>query len=206
MLYSRLLESIPEVRHAFSPRPEVPDPKPWRPRQVHGAVLVDLTAPNLDPPEADGTIARAPGLPIGVVTADCIPLLFAHPNRVVVAAVHAGWRGLAAGILERTVEALEGPEGWRVALGPAAGGCCYEVGVEVLEALQPAASFHTATRPGHSRLDLRGVAVDRLLKAGVHQPLIEVIGPCTICSGGWPSYRRDGHKAGRMLSWIGRSL
>lgn len=205
MLSSLLLEKVPGISHGFLSEWGGRDPKPWRPKQVHGAAVVDLARPDTDSQEADSVVARAAGLSIGVVTADCIPLLFAHPARVEVAAVHAGWRGLAAGVLENTVQALGGPDGWRVALGPAAGGCCYEVGPEVLTALAPAVADRTPTRPGHARLELRTIAIGRLLKAGVDRSQIEIVGPCTICSRHWPSYRRDGEKAGRMLSWVERT-
>ena len=205
MLTSLLLEKVPGIGHGFLSEWGGLDPKPWRPKQVHGADVMDLAGLDADPQEADGVIARRAGLPIGVVTADCIPLLLAHPARVEVAAVHVGWRGLAAGILEHTLQALGGPDGWRVALGPAAGGCCYEVGPDVLSALAPDPSDRVPTRPGHARLELRAIAIGRLLKAGVDRSQIEIVGPCTICSRQWPSYRRDGEKAGRILSWIERT-
>ncbi len=205
MLTSSLLERVPGISHGFLSEWGGVDPKPWRPKQVHGATVVELARPDTDPPEADSVIARGAGLSIGVVTADCIPLLMAHPARVEVVAVHAGWRGLAAGILENSIQALGDPKGWRVALGPAAGGCCYEVGPEVLAALAPDPSDRIPTRPGHARLELRAIAFGRLLKAGVDRSQIEIVGPCTICSRQWPSYRRDGEKAGRILSWIERT-
>lgn len=139
------------------------------------------------------------------MTADCIPALIATADGLTVAAVHAGWRGLAAGVLEAAVRSLlasSPPSGLRVALGPSASGCCYEVGPEVLLALALAARHVTPTANGHARLDLRGVAADRLVAAGVPDGSIERVGPCTICSHDWPSYRREGRGAGRILAFV----
>jgi hypothetical protein len=154
---------------------------------------------------ADVALSRAGGPAVGVLTADCVPLLLATEGGTAVAAVHAGWRGLAARVVEVAVERLRtvAPGCALVAaVGPAAGGCCYEVGPEVIAALAPSAA-RVATGPrGRPLIDLGGVTVDRLRAAGLAPDAIERIGPCTICSTVWPSYRREGDRAGRALAFI----
>jgi len=138
------------------------------------------------------------------VTADCVPLLLAAGRGLAVAAVHAGWRGIAAGVVEAAVAGLAriAPGAPLVAaIGPAAAGCCYEVGPEVIEAVLPGGERLSPTRDGRARLDLRGLVLDRLIRAGLERPAIELVGPCTICSADWPSYRREGTRAGRALAF-----
>ncbi|UCF68205.1 MAG: polyphenol oxidase family protein [Acidobacteriota bacterium] len=175
----------------------------WRPQQVHGTRIVEARPQRPSEP-ADGAWSSRPGLGVAVVSADCVPLLLASKDRRLVAAVHAGWRGLAAGVIEAAVAAMAVRDGGRVAaaLGPAAGGCCYEVDEPVVAALAPRDERLRRTRPGRWLLDLRGVAADRLAGAGLAASNIEIVGPCTICSPDWPSYRRQGERAGRLLAWI----
>lgn len=204
-LTSGLLSRESGVRHGFAPQA---DGFPaWRPRQVHGAVLVEARglsdAPGSTP--ADGALSRAGGPTVGIVTADCVPLLLAGGRGEVVAAVHAGWRGIAAGIVEAAVEGLAGIAPGRAvvaAIGPAAAGCCYEVGPEVIEAVRPAGERLLPTAEGRALLELRGLVFDRLVGAGIDRRSIELVGPCTICSREWPSYRREGDRAGRALAFV----
>jgi YfiH family protein len=146
--------------------------------------------------EADGHALAAPGLAAMVLTADCMPV--ALGARGAVAALHAGWRGLAGGVLEEGVRALRevGGDGDIIAvIGPCAGPCCYEVGEEVH------AAFAGAHR--HDRLiDLRAIAHEKLFEAGVAQVLDAEA--CTICDERFFSHRREGARAGRQagLAWI----
>jgi YfiH family protein len=148
--------------------------------------------------KADGHAVGTPGVAAMVLTADCTPVaLGAHGA---VAALHAGWRGLAAGVLEEGVRALRevGGRGEVVALvGPCAGACCYEVGEEVH------AAFGGAHRNG-GLIDLRAIAHERLLAAGVAQ--VRDAQACTICDERFFSYRREGARAGRQagLAWLER--
>jgi polyphenol oxidase len=146
--------------------------------------------------EADGHALAAPGLAAMVLTADCIPV--ALGARGAVAALHAGWRGLAAGVLEEGMRALRevGGRGDVVAVvGPCAGPCCYEVGEEVH------AAFAGAHRDGRL-IDLRAIAHERLIEAGVAQVLD--FEACTICDERFFSHRREGARAGRQagLAWL----
>lgn len=145
--------------------------------------------------EADGHAVAASGVAAMVLTADCIPVVLGAEGAV--AALHAGRRGLAAGVLEEGVVALRdvGGRGDIVAIvGPCAGRCCYEVGEEVHGA------FGHVHRHG-SHIDLRAIAHDRLLAAGVAE--VRDVDACTICDERYFSYRREGARAGRQaaLAW-----
>lgn len=201
--------AVPGLRHGFLPgRVEPPCPVTL-PRQVHG-VRVLTADPDGQRPEADGLVTTVANTSVGIVTADCVPILMVAPRRRVVAAVHAGWRGAAAGIVGTALAHLREqfdvePRAVEVALGPAIGPCCYEVGPEVREAFRATSGATTtaAWQRRHDRdvLDLRR-AVRALLEAnGVER--VTVIGPCTRCSPDFCSYRRDGAGAGRQVSFIG---
>lgn len=146
--------------------------------------------------QADGHATAAIGVGAMVLAADCIPVVLGAQGAV--AAVHAGWRGLAAGALEQGVLALRdvGGTGEIVAVvGPCAGACCYEVGEEVH------ASFGEEHRSGRL-IDLRAIAHDRLLAAGVAD--VRDVDACTICDERFFSYRREGARAGRQagVAWL----
>jgi YfiH family protein len=201
--------AVPGLRHGFLPgRVEPPCPVTL-PRQVHG-VRVLPADPDGERPEADGLFTTAANTSVGIVTADCVPMLMVAPRRRVVAAVHAGWRGAATGIVGTALTHLREqfdvePRAVEVALGPAIGPCCYEVGPEVREAFRATSGETTAAawQRRHDRdvLDLRR-AVRALLEAnGVER--VTMIGPCTKCSPDFCSYRRDGADAGRQVSFIG---
>jgi YfiH family protein len=148
--------------------------------------------------QADGHAVSAHDVAAMVLAADCIPVVLGADGAV--AALHAGWRGLAAGVLEEGVRALRevGGQGDVLAVvGPCAGACCYEVGEEVHSA------FGDAHR--HGRLiDLRALARDRLLGAEVAE--VRDAPLCTICDERFFSYRREGARAGRQagVAWLTR--
>jgi YfiH family protein len=197
------------VRHGFGLRTSPARPGVRRPVQVHGAAVV--LADTADPlGEADAALATRPGVAVGVVTADCVPVLVAAGGAV--AAVHAGWRGLAGGVIPRALEALAALAPGAAplaAVGPCIGACCYEVDAPVLDAMRRrfGAALDGAvhpTRPGHARLDLPALARAALLAAGVAPERSGVVaGACTRCDAArFHSFRRDGAAAGRLLSWI----
>jgi YfiH family protein len=179
--------------------------------QVHGTRVRRLTAPlapelgtgggadtppSADQP-ADGQATALAGVGAMVLAADCMPVALCAEDAVAV--VHAGWRGLAAGVLEEGVAALR--ELSRSAtpsvavIGPCAGFCCYEVGPEVHAALG-------SPRAGASNIDLRTIAHARLLAAGVGE--VRDLGSCTICDERFFSHRREGARAGRQagVAWL----
>jgi YfiH family protein len=186
-------------------------------RQVHGADVVRATETGKgEPLLADAVIALRDDparLAPAVRTADCVPILIADRGGGAVAAVHAGWRGTAAGVARSAVEALRRlglePEQLRVALGPAIGPCCYEVGPEVLRAVarstgEPERAVSRTGRPGKAHLDLRRANALQLCRTGVPAAAIHSAPWCTACAGGlFFSYRREGAKAGRMMACIG---
>lgn len=143
-------------------------------KQVHGALVANVTTPwaEGDGPSADALVTALPGLALGIITADCAPVLFYGDNGAVGAA-HAGWRGALAGVLEATVMALRGLGAARVqaAIGPCIHQPSYEVGEDmrnaVLDESRAAASFFSAGRPGHFWFDLPGYCAARLARVGV---------------------------------------
>jgi purine-nucleoside/S-methyl-5'-thioadenosine phosphorylase / adenosine deaminase len=172
-------------------------------RQVHGAELARHDSPQRPSPfdepgpelaEADGQVADRDGLAPLVMVADCLPIAIAGPRSV--AMLHGGWRGLAAGIVGRGVEAI-GAES--AAIGPGIGPCCYEVGDEVLAAFAPLGDGIAAGK----MLDLRAAARRLLERAGVN-----VVAESDLCTSCNPellfSHRRDGPRTGRQagLVWI----
>ncbi len=162
-------------------------------KQVHGTRVVEARAMG-GPAEADGVVARDAAQVCAVMVADCMPVLFADEGASVVAAAHAGWRGLSAGVLEATLDALRvPPESVLAWLGPAIGPRAYEVGAEVRDSFLAqdgaAESAFVQSRPGHWLLDLYAVARQRLAKRGVTR--IWGGGFCTLSDGRFHSYRRD---------------
>ena len=144
--------------------------------QVHGNRVVEVTEPG-SIPSTDGARTRSPDVLLTVRTADCVPAILAHAGGI--ALVHAGWRGLAAGILEEGLSGFPDAESVRVVLGPAIRVCCYEVGPEV------AAQFPAdALRPGpreRPHLDLFHAATLRLVERGVPRASIVAAPFCTRC-------------------------
>ena len=178
--------------------------------QVHGTTVVEAAPGLASPPEADAVVTGLPGLACVVLTADCLPVLLARRDGSRVGAAHAGWRGLAAGVLEATVGRVcadgGSPAELLAWLGPAIGAGAYEVGADVREALLArdpgAVDTLRPGRPGHWWLDLYAAARRRLADAGV----TAVYGGswCTATEAGrFFSWRRDG-TCGRQASLIWR--
>lgn len=146
--------------------------------QVHGTlcVTVDRAWSPGEGPRADAMATRVPGVALGIITADCGPVLLADPGRGIVAAVHAGWRGAVAGVLEATVAAMRAlgakAGDLRAVVGPCIGPGSYEVGEDLRAAVLgdgtiEGGSFFAPGRPGHYRFDLPGYCVARLRGCGV---------------------------------------
>ena len=198
------------VDHGFGTRDAQPPHPLARPRQVHGAAVVSATACAAAEVEADAVIACAGDPAVAVVTADCVPILLSNADASVVGAIHAGWRGLAAGVIEAGVAAAsDGASPLRAVVGPHIGECCYEVDAPVVDAMDAryAAALGAAlraSRPGHWFLDLGVLAAAALVAAGVRAELIgRLTGACTSCdTARFHSYRRDGPRSGRLVHWI----
>jgi polyphenol oxidase len=217
----RLTEDRPDaVRRNRARLQEQVGVRPAHIRQVHGTavrMVADTADPfvaplpedGIDLPEADGQATRLRGLAPMVLTADCVPIALAGRARpdatdaAAVAMLHAGWRGLAGGIVAegvRVVRELGAGGPLAAAIGPGAGGCCYEVGEEVHEVF---AAHGESVRHG-SNLDLKAIARDQLERAGVET--VYDVELCTICSDDalFFSHRRDRGVTGRQagLVWL----
>jgi purine-nucleoside/S-methyl-5'-thioadenosine phosphorylase / adenosine deaminase len=183
-------------------------------KQMHGDNIVEVKDRSLkEAGEADGMISGEKDIYLGVLTADCVPLLFVAPKRKLVAAVHAGWRGTMAGIAEKTVRLFASqygvaPSDLEVALGPSIGVCCYEVKDDVAGPLMKKWGRLTtpsiAAKDGKSFINLRRLNRDILRAAGVPGSQLYQVGPCTRCAADeYFSYRREGSETGRQMSFIG---
>ncbi len=186
----------------------------YLPKQVHSAEATVLDhAPPFGierGPDADAVITSLRGVGIGVLTADCVPVLIGHAKGLAVAAVHAGWRGLVGGVIasvmKSIVDAGIAPEELTAFIGPAIGPCCYEVSPDVsrafAEAFPPGDEIVLETS-GKITLDLPAAARRSLLDAGMRDNEIYLIGRCTACeTGSFYSHRRESGVTGRLLSAI----
>ncbi len=193
-------------------------------RQVHGAAV--LTPEDLPPlrsnlvaaelPAGDAWVCAAADLVLTIRTADCVPILLVAPRARAVAAVHAGWRGTLAGVIEAAVAALDSrygarPEELSAAIGPAIGGCCYTFGAEHREAFTTRFGVDAGSAwrrdpldPDRTYLEIRTLCRLALERAGVAAAAVTQLGACTAeHPDGLHSFRRDGAHAGRQLSYIG---
>jgi YfiH family protein len=220
---SALLDAVPEMVHGFSLRSagdfssgaaalallkEIGARRLRLLRQVHGAVVApsdELT----DLPEADGWAgAPEPGELLGILTADCLPVLLCHPRSRVLGLAHVGWRGAAVGIVEQTLKAMGVPaEEMKVALGPSIGPCCYGVREDVAQALGRGSPHLKACggEVGTYRLDLAGLVRSQLEAAGVSFDQIDVARLCTACRPDLFFSHRGGNASRRMVAFLGWS-
>ena len=207
MLRSPLLDQLDKVVHGFGRRHDVmsrllPAYWPGRPIQHerHGTHIAIPTRQNEDCGEADGMLTDCPGLLLAIATADCVPVLLARRDGREVAALHVGWRGAHAGIIDSFASLVRGrgsdPGDWIAAIGPAAHPCCYEVSAELIE------DFHARTglprqtiAPQPRRLDLPAIVHWQLAQAGIGR--VSAQPDCTMCRDDgegrfvYHSYRRD---------------
>lgn len=188
--------------------------------QVHGAVVRNITLADTKTDlyhklgyEADGLMTAIPGVALIVFSADCIPVLLYDPARRVAAAVHAGWRGTAAGIVTAAVEQMcqiygSSPADIRAAIGPGIGPCCFETHEDVPNAMtaavaSPALPYIKIKDNGKFTVDLKGINARRLELAGLDPANIAVSSDCTACMGDkyW-SHRVLGNDRGSMAAMI----
>ena len=188
--------------------------------QVHGDTVRTVTTADIKTDlygrlgyEGDGLMTAIPGVTLVVFSADCIPVLLCDPVRRVIAAVHSGWRGTAAGIVTRAVERMREvygcrPEDIRAAVGPGIGPCCFETHEDVPNAMMaavatPALPYIKITDNGKFTVDLKGINARRLELAGLDPANIAVSGDCTCCMADkyW-SHRRQGSERGSMAAVI----
>jgi len=203
------LEALPWIQHGFGTRLTTGWPDPGSTttiRQVHSDRILEAERSGCAG-EGDALITDRPGLILSVRTADCLPILVADTASQAVAAIHAGWRGTVAEITPKTVRAMmdqfgSHPEGLRVAIGPAIGPCCFEVGPEVAVQFQK----YFPERPDLAErtcVDLVETNRRQLRQLGVPNAQIVSTRLCTCCRRDtFHSYRRDRDAAGRMVSGI----
>ena len=179
-------------------------------RQVHGARMRTLDAPSVPGlftgalrgwPEGDGLATRTPELGLAVLGADCLPVLLWHRDGPAVAAAHAGWRGLVAGVLGAAVRTLGTPARLGAAIGPGIGPCCYPVSAEVRDRFAAAFGQAAVRAPA---VDLAAAARAALVAEGMEEAAIVTVEACTSCEAErFYSYRRDGESCGSQggLVW-----
>jgi YfiH family protein len=201
-IQSKILLDVPGIKHGFGTAteevpsqlfPEWSSSHPsWK--QVHGTGFCEVTSALQKCGEVDSLLTVAAGIPVAVVTADCVPVLFAKKDGSAVAAIHAGWRGTLAGITSRVWErfqsAGEKPADWVVAIGPAIGPCCYEVSEELVAQFTAAKPLSPSLiAPSFRRLDLAAIHQAELTAMGFGA--VDLMRICTSCTPGFHSFRRD---------------
>lgn len=234
---SRLLADIGNIRHAFLDMHEsaqLDKQQLVAIRQVHGAEILTFTAPLDHRPEADGVFTECCGEPIGVATADCLPLLMASRNGQYVSAVHAGWRGLSQGIIQRSVALFHerdiAAKDILIAAGPHIGPCCYEVSAAFYTDLLATpygacskpelqtlfsssaqnAGTHSARPRGSNHLwfNLSAFCQLQLHDAGIATANVDWFPVCTYCHpASLDSFRRRNHFPAakkQQISWISK--
>jgi len=182
-------------------------------QQVHGDRVALIDAASTQGGEADAMVTRVAATALGTLTADCVPILLVAPQHHVIAAVHAGWRGTLAGVAQRAVRHIVEAFGTpitevRAALGPAIGGCCYEVDRSIANAVEDAwgPMPEAVARDGGPKamLDLRRANAAILQRTGVRPMSIVTVGPCTRCAAAaYFSHRAAKGPTGRQWSFIG---
>ena len=188
------------LTHAFGTRHTVAPDALVTVKQVHSVEIAPHHGCAGVVAEADGITSNHAGVPLGIKTADCLPILLVDPRHRAIAAVHAGWRGVAGDIVTQAIVQMQSrfgsaPKDLVAAIGPAIGECCFEVGPEV------AVQFG---REGRVRIDLTGVVKEQFAQCGVPAHQVHLAGLCTVCDAErFHSFRRDGAAAGRMMSVIG---
>tara|TARA_R110002073_G_scaffold596_1_gene4736 strand:- start:6437 stop:7159 length:723 start_codon:yes stop_codon:yes gene_type:complete len=169
--------------------------------QVHGNDVVKVAESLQVPPSADASITAQASLPLAILTADCLPIVLWNEDRTQVAALHAGWRGLANGIIAKTISCFLNQRVYAL-IGPGIGPCHYEIDEVVRTQFSSNVAF-TASKPGHYYFDLVAEASRQLEFLGVND--VRSLNICTACDDRFYSYRRDG-ETGRFATLIWRQI
>jgi len=212
---SHVRQNLRRIAQALS----IPAERVFCASQVHGNQILTVSAPrgsifgSEEPSQGDGLLTDEEGLYLGILTADCVPLLLFDPRRSVVGAVHAGWRGTARGIAGKAVREMHHGFGSKVedvlvAIGPAVGPCCYVVGEEVarafLEIDQGTRGFLDPAGSGRWKMNLAGINRHQLINAGIEEGNVHLCSLCTCCRKDlFFSVRAEGEPTGRQIGLIG---
>ena len=208
VIRSTVLAELETVVHGFGTRrddmaahfPQLWDKRPMQ-HERHGTHIAIAEREHQDCGEADGMVTERPGLLLCIATADCVPLLLARKDGKAVAALHVGWRGAYAGIIDRFAELLavrgDAPGNWLAATGPSAGACCYQVSPELIAQFSERYAMPPQVIASDAgNLNLSGIAAWQLDRAGF--ATVSAAPECTMCHAGadadghtFHSYRRD---------------
>jgi hypothetical protein len=220
------LERIPFLRHGFGTsswqvqsfikRPQWKNFSLIFLRQIHSNVVHRVSSSFENNVEGDAMITDQPYILLIIKTADCLPVMMVDEEKKVIAAVHCGWRGTRKRLIQRVVKVLEShyeclPSSLLAAMGPCIGKDCYEVGGEVVQGFEDdghSLDFFSphAKKKGKYLFDLKKANISQLLSLGVKEGNVFSVDFCSHCRPHFPSYRREGKRAGRVLSFIGMSF
>ena len=173
--------------------------------QIHSAEILIADSPGFYG-SADGIINKGGNLVCSIKVADCLPIYFVNDLSKTIGIVHAGWRGISSGIIEKFVKSIEvcneNVSEFYVLIGPSIQSCCFEIMDDVLDSFD--SKFYTSIKKNKYSVDLQAWTVDQLIKFGFSQEKINNINKCTFCLDNlYHSYRRDDSKSGRMYAVLG---
>ncbi|MEN3185521.1 MAG: peptidoglycan editing factor PgeF [Atribacterota bacterium] len=177
--------------------------------QMHGTHWVVVDEPLQEKPVADALLTARKGMYLGVLVADCFPILLVDPVKEALAVVHAGWKGVMGAIHLEVLQAMHTVFGSRVSdllvgVGPGIGGCCFEVKEDVAQLFVGRGAKRIQEKEGRFFIDLSGIVQDELEACGVMKKNIEQSGLCTRCHGEmFHSFRREGRLSGRNMLLAG---
>ncbi len=215
--HRNIAENLSRITSLFS----VPRERLFCSVQVHGADIIHVSSSCLphslfsqgEPLRGDALVTDQEGILLGILTADCLPVLFVDPIHLAVGAVHAGWRGTLQGISGKTLRELgrvygTRPEECLVAMRPAIGPCCYTVGENVVEKFLEESGdnerFINPVSSGQWRLNLEAINRHQLLQHGIREPNVSPGSVCTCCRNDlFFSVRSQGDPTGRQITMIG---
>ena len=174
------------------------------PKQVHSNNIAVVTESGIYS-DTDGIITNQQDLVLSIQVADCIPIFISDIESNAIGLIHAGWRGIAANIIENSIEKFQSlnsnPRKLEVVLGPSIRQCCFEIGPEVSTKFDE--KYQLEGVGDRSYLNPQSVVIDKFIQLGVEPQNITNVEECTCCSEHYHSFRRDGSKAGRMIGILG---
>lgn len=218
MLQAKILTNYPEIIHFFGDKNDTSSllklgiklDNIITGEQVHGNQVVIIKNEKTKFIKGIDGMITDKSLILGIRTADCLPIFFYNPKKKIIAAIHAGWKGLYADIIENTVVSMKKlgskPQNIKVAIGPHIKSCCYNVDYDRIENFKGKYKFRSDIsefRDGKNYLDLGKITFMQLVNSGMSPSNIEVFNICTSCDLRFWSFRRDKQNAQRMINFIG---